>query len=236
MTTANVDPKEIDHFDRQAQSWWDPDGEMATLHAINPTRTAYVRRWCGPLAGQIGLDVGCGGGLLTESLSRAGAQMQGLDLAQQALDAARQHAEQESLEIRYHAIAVESFAEQHSQCFDFVTCMEMLEHVPDPSSVIRACARLVKPGGKVLFSTINRHPKAFALAIFGAEYLTGLVPRGTHDYAKFIRPSELDRWSRDAGLEPIDVSGLRYNPLMRSTRIHDFDVDVNYLMACQCPK
>ena len=232
---SNVDADEIRHFDRLAEHWWDPKGDMGPLHALNPPRTRFVDHACGGLRGKRALDIGCGGGLLSESMARSGAQVTGIDLAGQALAVARRHAEQEGLDIEYLECPAETMAEQHPEQFDVVCCMEMLEHVPDPASIIAACLRLVRPGGDVLLSTINRNPKSFALAIVGAEYLMQLIPRGTHDYAKFIRPSELSDWCREAGLDVMALRGLRYNPLLRSASLSD-DVDVNYLLHARRPE
>ncbi|MGB1579931.1 MAG: bifunctional 2-polyprenyl-6-hydroxyphenol methylase/3-demethylubiquinol 3-O-methyltransferase UbiG [Nevskiales bacterium] len=230
---TNVDQAEIDKFSRLAATWWDPDGEMAPLHIINPVRLQYVNKRAALKNLQV-LDVGCGGGLLTEAMAQAGAHASGIDLAEDSLAVARQHAQDNDLSIHYQAIEVEQLAQQQAASFDVVTCMEMLEHVPDPASVIQACAALAKPGGDVFFSTLNRNPKSYALSILGAEYLLGLLPRGTHDYAKFIKPSELERWSRQAGLQLVDVSGLIYNPILKHARLGR-DVDVNYLMHCRRP-
>lgn len=232
---SNVDTSEIRHFDRLAASWWDPKGEMGPLHALNPPRVRFIDQSCGGLRDKLALDVGCGGGILTEALAARGAQAMGIDLAEAALDVARQHARKSGLAIEYRACAAEVLAREQPAAFDVVCCLEMLEHVPDPGSVVQACFDLVRAGGDVVFSTINRKPKSFALAIVGAEYLTGLIPRGTHDYARFIRPSELAQWCRDAGLEPVQVRGLRYNPLLRSASLGD-DIDVNYLLHCRRPQ
>ena len=230
---ANVDQSEIDKFAGLAQTWWDPNGEMAPLHVINPVRLRYVQQRR-KLAGLKVVDVGCGGGILSESMAAAGAEVLGIDLAEDSLQVAEQHANENAVSLAYRKITVEELAEAQSGQFDVVTCMEMLEHVPDPASVIQACARLAKPGGDVFFSTLNRNPKSYALSILGAEYILGLLPRGTHDYAKFIKPSELERWARDAGLSLADVSGLIYNPLLKHARLGR-DVDVNYLMHCKRP-
>lgn len=232
---SNVDQAEIAHFDRLAATWWDPKGEMGPLHALNPPRVRFIEQACGGrLHGRRALDVGCGGGLLSEALARAGADVTGLDMAEQALAVARQHAAGQNLAIDYRLGAAEALAEAQPGHYDLVCCLEMLEHVPDPASVIAACARLVKPGGDVVFSTINRNPKSFALAIVGAEYVARLIPRGTHEYAKFIRPSELSEWCRQAGLQPQSLRGLRYNPLLRRASLAD-DVDVNYLLHTRRP-
>lgn len=232
---ANVDTDEIAHFEGLAARWWDPRGEMGALHAINPARTRYIEKVAGGLQGKTALDVGCGGGILTEALARGGADALGIDLADASIQVARQHAAEQGLAVQYRLVSTEDLAAERPQSFDLVCCLEMLEHVPDPAAVVAACARLARPGGTVVFSTINRNPKAYAFMILGAEYTLGLVPKGTHEYAKFIRPSELDRWARAAGLEPREVIGLRYNPLLRSASLHERDVDVNYLMHCSKP-
>jgi 2-polyprenyl-6-hydroxyphenyl methylase/3-demethylubiquinone-9 3-methyltransferase len=229
---TNVDPAEIARFEKVAARWWDPNGEMAPLHAINPVRTRYIEQAAGGLRGKRAVDVGCGGGLLSEALAARGADVLGLDLAEDVLEVARRHARQSKLAVDYRAVAAEALAAERPAAFDLVTCLEMLEHVPDPSAVVAACGQLVRPGGTVVFSTINRNPKAYALAIVAAEYLLRLIPRGTHDYARLIRPSELDRWVRAAGLEVVEIRGLTYNPLTRSAQLSD-DVDVNYLMHCE---
>ena len=229
--TTNVDQGEIARFDKIAAQWWDPHGEMAPLHVINPVRTNYIEKAAGGLKGKRVLDVGCGGGILSEALAARGAQVLGIDLAEEVLEAARTHLDESELSVEYRVVSAESLAGEKSSAFDLVTCLEMLEHVPDPASVVAACAKLVRPSGTVVFSTINRNAKAYALAILGAEYLLNLIPRGTHDYAKLIRPSELDRWARTAGLEVLEIRGLTYNPLLKSARLSD-DVDVNYLMHC----
>ncbi|HVT36496.1 MAG TPA: bifunctional 2-polyprenyl-6-hydroxyphenol methylase/3-demethylubiquinol 3-O-methyltransferase UbiG [Nevskiaceae bacterium] len=229
--TPNVDTEEIARFEKLAATWWDPAGEMGPLHAINPPRLRYIEQCAGGIQGKRALDVGCGGGILAEALARAGAQTLGIDLAEASLDVARKHAADAGVQVEYRGIAAEALATEMPAAFDLVCCLEMLEHVPDPQSVIAACAALVKPGGTVVFSTINRNPKAYALAVVGAEYLLNLIPRGTHDYAKFIRPSELERWATAAGLQLKGLKGLRYNPLLKSASLAD-DVDVNYLMHC----
>lgn len=231
---GNVDQDEIARFDRIAERWWDPQGEMAPLHAINPVRTRYIDRAAGGLDGKRALDVGCGGGILAEALAGRGATVTGIDLAEEVLDAARAHLAESPHKIDYRAIAAETLAAETPGTFDLVCCLEMLEHVPEPESVVAACAKLVKPGGTVVFSTINRNAKAYALAIVAAEYVLNLIPRGTHDYAKLIRPSELDRWARAAGLQVLEIKGLLYNPMLKTARLAD-DVDVNYLMHCRRP-
>ncbi|MBI2384000.1 MAG: bifunctional 2-polyprenyl-6-hydroxyphenol methylase/3-demethylubiquinol 3-O-methyltransferase UbiG [Gammaproteobacteria bacterium] len=231
---TNVDPGEIARFEKLASRWWDPRGEMAALHHINPTRLRYIEQAAGGLKGKTVLDVGCGGGLVAEALAARGAQVTGIDMADDVLEVARLHLLESRQKVEYRKIAAEDLARETPNRFDLVTCLEMLEHVPKPEPVVAACARLAKPGGQIVFSTINRNPKSYALAIVGAEYLLKLVPRGTHDYAKFIRPSELDAWARAAGLEVRDVRGLRYNPLLKSAALSD-DVDVNYLLHCSRP-
>jgi 2-polyprenyl-6-hydroxyphenyl methylase/3-demethylubiquinone-9 3-methyltransferase len=233
--SLNVDADEIARFDRLAARWWATDGEMGALHVINGPRVRYIDQRIGGLRSKRVLDVGCGGGILTEALAQAGAIATGIDLAEAAIDAARSHAESGGLAIDYRVIAAEALADEAPGSFDAVCCLEMLEHVPDPGSTIAAIARLVKPGGDVVFSTINRNPKSYALMIVAAEYALGIVPRGTHDYAKFIRPSELDRWARAAGLEPADITGIRYNPLLKSAALTPRDLDVNYLMHARKP-
>ncbi len=232
--SSNVDQKEIANFDRLASRWWDPRGEMGPLHSLNPPRVRYIAQCAGPLKNQRAVDIGCGGGLLSEALVAEGAQVLGIDLAADVLEVARLHGLESGRKAEYREIAAEALAAEQPESFDLVCCLEMLEHVPQPESVVAACARLVKPGGNVVFSTINRNPKSFALTILGAEYVANLIPRGTHDYAKFIRPSELDTWARAAGLEVRGLKGLRYNPILRSAKLAD-DLDVNYLMHCVKP-
>ena len=232
--TVNVDPAEIEKFQSIASRWWDPHSEFKPLHDINPLRVAYIERQAGGLKGKTVVDIGCGGGLLSEALAARGARVTGIDLAEASLDVARMHQHESGLEVEYRHVSAEAFADEQAGAFEVVTCLEMLEHVPDPASIVEAAARLLKPGGTLVLSTLNRHPKAFALAIVGAEYLLGMLPRGTHEYARFIKPSELARYARRAGLQVTDVSGMSYNPLTRQYRLGQ-DVDVNYLMSCTTP-
>jgi 2-polyprenyl-6-hydroxyphenyl methylase/3-demethylubiquinone-9 3-methyltransferase len=232
--TVNADPAELAKFSDLAHRWWDKDGEFRPLHDINPARLAWING-LSPLAGMRVLDVGCGGGILADAMARGGAVVTGIDLAGKALRVAQLHAlEAQTAGLQYREISAEALAAEQAGSFDVVTCMEMLEHVPDPASVVRACATLVKPGGWVYFSTLNRSPKSFLLAIVGAEYILNLLPRGTHDYAKLIRPSELAGFCRAADLELRHTRGMAYNPLTRRTRLND-DTSVNYLFATQKP-
>ena len=235
MSHHNVDQTEINKFEELASRWWDPHSEFKPLHEINPLRLAYIEDHAGGLAGKKVLDVGCGGGILAESMAEKGAAVTGIDMGEANLEVARLHLLESGLEVDYRQLPVEKLAEEMPGAFDVVTCMEMLEHVPDPGSVIRACATLARPGGKVFFSTINRNPKSYLFAIVGAEYLLHLLPKGTHDYARFIRPSELNRWVREAGLETRDITGMTYNPFTRVYRLDPDDVDVNYLVTTDKP-
>ncbi len=235
MSHHNVDQTEVNKFEELASRWWDPHSEFKPLHEINPLRLAYIEDHAGGLTGKRVLDVGCGGGILAESMAAKGAEVTGIDMGEANLEVARLHLLESGLEVDYRQVPVEKLAEEMPGSFDVVTCMEMLEHVPDPGSVIRACATLVKPGGKVFFSTINRNPKSYLFAIVGAEYLLHLLPKGTHDYARFIRPSELNRWVREAGLETRDITGMTYNPFTRVYRLDPDDVDVNYLVTTDKP-
>jgi|TARA_Y100001001_G_scaffold45536_1_gene40565 2-polyprenyl-6-hydroxyphenyl methylase/3-demethylubiquinone-9 3-methyltransferase len=228
MNQPNVDSGEIAKFNALAERWWDPNSEFRPLHDINPLRLNYIDERLG-LPGKRVIDIGCGGGLLSEGMARRGATVTGIDLGEAPLAVARLHAEKSRVEVEYLQVLAEEIAEQRAGEYDAVTCLEMLEHVPDPASVIRACAKLVKPGGQVFFSTINRNPKAFLFAIVGAEYVLRLLPRGTHEYAKLIRPSELAGWSRDAGLDVRDTTGMTYNPVTQVYKLNR-DVSVNYLM------
>jgi 2-polyprenyl-6-hydroxyphenyl methylase/3-demethylubiquinone-9 3-methyltransferase len=233
MTTThtNVDPNEVAKFEALANGWWDTEGESKPLHEINPLRLDYIKTKCSLYNKQV-IDVGCGGGILSEALAKNDATVTGIDMGEMPLNIARLHALEAGLNINYQQITAEQKAQQSSNEFDLVTCMEMLEHVPDPVSVIRACAQLVKPGGDVFFSTLNRHPKSYLFAIVGAEYLLKMLPKGTHDYKRFIRPSEMASWCRQAGLEVADICGLSYNPLTKNYSLGT-DVKVNYLMHCR---
>ncbi|WP_303901143.1 bifunctional 2-polyprenyl-6-hydroxyphenol methylase/3-demethylubiquinol 3-O-methyltransferase UbiG [Thiohalomonas denitrificans] len=226
----NVDPSELRKFEELASRWWDPESEFKPLHDINPLRLDYVDERIG-LSGKKVLDVGCGGGILSESMAARGAEVTGIDMGEAPLSVARLHQLESGMKVEYRQITVEALAEEMPGAFDAVTCMEMLEHVPDPASAIAACARLVKPDGRVFFSTLNRNPKSYLFAILGAEYLLRLLPKGTHDYARFIRPSEMESWARHGGLRVRELTGLSYNPLTRQYSLGR-NVDVNYLAYC----
>jgi 2-polyprenyl-6-hydroxyphenyl methylase/3-demethylubiquinone-9 3-methyltransferase len=225
--TLNVDTAELAKFDALASRWWDPEGDFRPLHEINPLRLDWIRRYVDLRDKQI-VDFGCGGGILSESLASAGAHVTGIDMAQGPLAVARLHLAESGLDVNYVQSTAEDLAQSQPGTFDVVTCLEMLEHVPDPAGVIRSCAELAKPGGQIFFSTINRKPKAFALAILGAEYLLKLLPAGTHEYQKFIRPSELEEWARHAGLDLYASTGMHYNPLLKEYSLGP-GLDVNYL-------
>jgi 2-polyprenyl-6-hydroxyphenyl methylase/3-demethylubiquinone-9 3-methyltransferase len=232
--TINADPQELAKFGELAHRWWDTQSEFRPLHQINPLRLDWIDRHA-RLAGKRVVDIGCGGGILSDSMARRGADVLGIDLATKALKVAQLHAlEAETPAIEYREIAAEALAEEMPGAFDVLTCMEMLEHVPEPASVVRACAMLVKPGGWVFFSTINRNPKAFLFAIVGAEHVLKMLPKGTHEYARFIRPSELAQWVRDAGLTLLETRGMEYNPLTQRYWL-SADTSVNYLFACRKP-
>jgi len=227
----NVDQLELEKFSALAHRWWDPNSEFKPLHEINPLRLDYIDKAV-RLAGKRVLDVGCGGGILAESMAVRGADVTGIDLAEKSLKVAKLHLLESGNKVDYRLIAAEAMAQEQPGQFDAVTCMEMLEHVPDPASIVRACAQLVKPGGEVFFSTINRNPKSYLFAVVGAEYLLKLLPRGTHDYAKFIKPSELARFCRDAGLAVEEVVGMSYDPLSKIYSLGD-DTDVNYIVRAR---
>ncbi len=229
--TQNVDPQEIAKFEELASRWWDPESEFKPLHDINPLRLDYIDN-CAGLTEKKVLDVGCGGGILSESMALRGAQVTGIDMGDTPLSVARLHLHESGADVDYRQITAEEMAKEQAGSFDIVTCMEMLEHVPDPSSIVQACSQLVKPGGHVFFSTLNRNPKSYLLAVIGAEYLLNLLPKGTHDYQKFIRPSELEAWSRKAGLPFNEIVGMTYNPFTRTYRISQ-DADVNYIVHAQ---
>lgn len=230
----NVDPDELQKFNALANRWWDRNGEFKPLHDINPLRANWFDGLA-PVAGQHVLDIGCGGGILAEALTQRGAHVTGIDMAEAPLAVAKLHRLESGLDIEYTKATAEDFAHTNPEHFDIVTCLEMLEHVPQPNSVVKACARLVKPGGRVFFSTINRNPKSYLFAILGAEYVLKLLPTGTHTFRKFIRPSELAGWLRAAHLELESMTGLVYNPLTKNYRLSVTDVDVNYLVCARKP-
>ena len=233
MTTAmtNADPLELEKFSQLAHRWWDTTSEFRPLHEINPLRLGYIDQ-IAQLSGKNVLDVGCGGGILSESMAGLGAKVTGIDLGDKALQVAKLHLLESGKQVEYRKVPVEDLAAEQPGHYDVVTCMEMLEHVPDPQSVVRACAQLVKPGGRVFFSTINRNPKSYLLAVVGAEYVLKLLPRGTHDYTKFIKPSELAQLCRNAGLDVADITGMTYNPLNKVYSLGK-DTDVNYIFSCR---
>jgi len=230
---SNVDQSEIDKFSALAHRWWDPTSEFKPLHAINPLRLGWIESITA-LSGKKVLDVGCGGGILAESLSKAGGIVTGIDLSAKALKVAELHQLESGTSVRYRSIAAEDLAKEEPEQYDVVTCMEMLEHVPDPSSVVQACASLCKPGGNIFFSTLNRNPKSYLFAIIGAEYILKLLPKGTHEYDKFIKPSELANFTRQAGLELNEIKGMAYNPITQIYRLGS-DTDVNYMIATRKP-
>ena len=225
----NVDPAEIAKFEELASRWWDMDGEFKPLHEINPLRLNYIDERVG-LAGKKVVDVGCGGGILSESMALRGADVTGIDMGDAPLSVARLHSLESSVGVNYRKVTVEELAEEQPGQYDVVTCLEMLEHVPDPDSVIKACSKLLKPGGQVFFATINRTPKSWLFAIVGAEYVLKLLPKGTHEHSKFIKPAELNRWMRKADLQLHSMTGMVYNPITKVYRLKDGDTDVNYLM------
>ncbi len=229
MSGQNANPAELAKFDQDASSWWDPAGPFAPLHAINPLRLQYIDQQAGPLKGLRIADIGCGGGILAEAMALQGAEVTAIDLAGESLEVARLHALASGVSINYRLMSAEQLADEAAGRFDVVTCLELLEHVPDPAAIIQACARIARPNGNLFFSTINRNAKAWMMAIVGAEYVLKLLPRGTHDARAFIQPAELARWSRQAGLQHLDMTGLHYNPVTRQYRLGG-DTQVNYLM------
>jgi len=226
----NADPIEIEKFNSLAHRWWDASSEFKPLHEINPLRLQYINQ-ISPIVGKAVLDVGCGGGILSESMAKLGAKVTGIDLGERPLQVAKLHLLETGQHVDYIQQSVEALAEERPASFDVITCMEMLEHVPDPQSVVRACAQLVRPGGHVFFSTLSRNPKSYLLAIIGAEYALNMLPRGTHDYAKFIKPSELAQYCRNAALTVNDMTGISYNPFRKKYSLSR-DTDVNYMIAC----
>ena len=233
MPVMNADPLELQKFSDLAHRWWDPTSEFRPLHEINPLRLEWINALA-PLVGKRVLDVGCGGGILAEAIAKKGANVKGIDLSEKALKVAELHSLESEVQVSYELIAAEALAAREAGQYDVVTCMEMLEHVPDPSAIVQACATLVKPGGRLFFSTLNRNPKSYLFAIIGAEYMLRLLPRGTHDYAKFIKPAELSQFARNANLEVQALKGMSYNPLTKIYSLNH-DTDVNYLMACSKP-
>ncbi len=227
--TQNIDPREIAKFDEVAYRWWDPESEFRPLHEINPLRLQYIDSHAG-LKNKSVLDVGCGGGILSESMAAKGAEVTGIDMGKGPIEIARLHLYESGLQVHYEQISAEAFAAEHPAAFDVVTCMEMLEHVPEPESIVQACADALKPGGYAFFSTLNRNPKSYVHAILGAEYILNMLSKGTHDYKKFIKPSELARWLRQAGLELVNITGLTYNPLSKQYKLTE-DIDVNYMVC-----
>jgi 2-polyprenyl-6-hydroxyphenyl methylase/3-demethylubiquinone-9 3-methyltransferase len=229
---SNADQAELDKFSQLAHRWWDTQSEFKPLHDINPLRLEWISRLAGGLQGKKVVDVGCGGGILSESMAQQGASVTGIDLAEKPLKVAKLHQLESGVQVDYRLIAAEDLAAAEPDSFDVVTCMEMLEHVPDPVSVMTACARMVKPGGWVFFSTLNRNPKSYLFAIIGAEYVLNMLPKGTHDWSKFIKPHELAAFARQAGLDSVELMGMTYNPLTKVYRL-ERDTDVNYLLACR---
>lgn len=227
---TNVDQQEINKFSELASRWWDPEGEFKPLHLINPLRLDFINQHCSGLFEKNVIDIGCGGGILAESMARAGATVTGLDMAEASLEVAKLHGLESGIKVDYVCSTAEDYAQEHAGKFDVVTCMEMLEHVPDPASVVKACASLVKPGGHVFFSTLNRNLKSYLMGIVGAEYILKLVPKGTHDHSKFIKPSELMAMTDQAGLLPRDMTGLHMDPISQGFYLSSNNVDVNYLL------
>ncbi|EIC23351.1 bifunctional 2-polyprenyl-6-hydroxyphenol methylase/3-demethylubiquinol 3-O-methyltransferase UbiG [Thiorhodovibrio frisius] len=234
QASANVDHAEISKFEQLAARWWDPDSEFKTLHDINPLRLAFIERKV-ELQGKQVLDVGCGGGILSEAMAARGAKVTGIDMGEMPLRIAELHTLETGVQVDYRQTSAEALAEETPASFDVITCMELLEHVPEPASVVRACARLVRPGGYLFFSTLNRNPKSYLFAVLGAEYLLNMLPKGTHDYTRFLRPSELARFARAADLQIDEISGMTYNPLTQVYHLDSKDISVNYLLSCQRP-
>ncbi|MFK7977639.1 MAG: bifunctional 2-polyprenyl-6-hydroxyphenol methylase/3-demethylubiquinol 3-O-methyltransferase UbiG [Halioglobus sp.] len=234
VDTANVDEQEIAKFEALASRWWDRDSEFKPLHEINPLRANYIDKHS-PVAGKTLIDVGCGGGILAEAMAQRGATVSGIDMGEAPLSVAKLHGLESGVDVDYRQTTAEALAETEAESYDVVCCLEMLEHVPDPGAIIAACAELAKPGGSLYFSTINRNPKAFAFAIVGAEHILRLLPAGTHEYAKFIKPSEMAGWLRDAGLKMEGMTGLTYNPITRHYRLNEKDVSVNYMIRAAKP-
>jgi len=232
--SMNVDASEVAKFEKLASRWWDRNSEFKPLHDINPLRANWIDKLA-PVAEQQVLDVGCGGGILCEAMAQRGAYVTGIDMGEAPLAVGELHKLESGVEVDYQKSTAEDFAQSHPEQFDVVTCLEMLEHVPDPGSVVRACAAMTKPGGTVFFSTINRNPKAYLLAIIGVEYVLRMLPKGTHEYGKFIRPAELGQWIREAGLELDQMTGLTYNPITKTYRLTETDVDVNYMICARKP-
>ena len=232
--SINVDPAEVAKFEQLASRWWDRNSEFKPLHDINPLRANWIDKPA-PVAEKKVLDVGCGGGILCEALAQRGASVTGIDMGEAPLAVGKLHQLESGVEVDYQKSTAEAFAQDHAESFDVVTCLEMLEHVPDPGSVVAACAAMTKPGGTLFFSTINRNPKSYLLAIIGVEYVLGMLPKGTHEYGKFIRPAELGQWIREAGLELDQMTGLTYNPLTKTYRLTESDVDVNYMICARKP-
>lgn len=232
--THNVDPHEIRKFEELASRWWDRNSEFKPLHDINPLRANWIDSLA-PVAEKTILDVGCGGGILCEALAQRGAVVTGIDMGDAPLAVGNLHKLESGVAVTYEKSTAEDYAESHAEAFDTVTCLEMLEHVPDPSSVVAACAAMCKPGGTLFFSTINRNPKSYLLAVIGVEYVLRMLPKGTHEYSKFIRPSELGLWVREAGLEIDQMTGLLYNPITKTYKLNEQDVDVNYMVCARKP-
>lgn len=233
MAVVNVDNNEIEKFSALASKWWDLNGEFKPLHDINPVRLAFIEEKSQGLFSKDILDVGCGGGILAESMAKAGASVTGIDLAKDSLDVASLHGLESGVKVNYELTSAEDYAQANPESMDIVTCLEMLEHVPDPASVIQACAKIVKPGGKVFFSTINRNMKSWVMAILGAEYVLNLVPKGTHDHKKFITPAEMTRWIDTTSLVPKNITGLHLNVINNTYYLSDKNVDVNYILQCE---